>query len=113
MYEIISDMSGWFHNYKPRSYHVYCQLPLWWDLFYTNAEYETFTDIKIDVQSFTETTELYLLGRCLSNDEQLGYVETNTKCLKEFNERFHAGDISIPDQMRFFHGDGPAMQQGV
>ena len=82
-------------------------------VFYTNAEYETFSFIIMDVQSFTETTELCLLGRCLSNDEQKGYVETRTKCLKEINVRLHAGNIPIVDLMRVFHGDGPAMQQGV
>ena len=61
----------------------------------------------MNLQSFIETPEeLYLLGRCRSNDEQLGYVEIRTECLKEFNVRFHAGNILIPDKMRFFHGDG-------
>ena len=37
----------------------------------------------MNVQSFIETPEeLYLLGRCRSNDEQLGYVEIRTECLK-------------------------------
>ena len=49
----------------------------------------------------------------LSNDEQIGYAETRTKCLKEINVRLHAGDIPMVDLMRVFHGDGPAMQQGV
>ena len=39
----------------------------------------------MDAQRFIETPELYLLGRCRSNDKQLGYVETRTECLKEFN----------------------------
>ena len=54
-------------------------------VFYITDEYETLSEIKMDVQSFIETPELYLLGRCRSNDEQLGYVKTNTECLKEFN----------------------------
>ena len=29
----------------------------------------------MDVQSFIETPELYLSGRCQSNKEQLGHVE--------------------------------------
>ena len=79
----------------------------------TNAEYETFSEIAMDVQSFTETTGLYLLGRCLTKDEQVSYVETHTKFRIELNVRLHTGDIPIAGAMRFFHGDGPAMQQGA
>ena len=79
-------------------------------VFYITDEYETLSEIKMDVQSFIETPELHLLGRCRSNDEQLGYVKTNTECLKEFNIRLHAGYIPIADVIRFFHGEGPAMQ---
>ena len=32
--------------------------------FYTNAEYETLSGIKMDVQSFIETPELYLFEKC-------------------------------------------------
>ena len=77
---------------------------------YTNAEYETLSEIKMDLQSLIETPELYLLGRCRSNDEQLGYLKTSTECLKKFNIRLHAGYIRIADVMRCFHGDGPIMQ---
>ena len=79
-------------------------------VFYTNAECETLSGIKMDVQSLIETPELYLLGRWRSNNEQLGYFETRTECLKEFNVRLHAGNIPIADAMTLFNGDGPAMQ---
>ena len=79
-------------------------------VFYTNAEYENLSGIKIQVQGFIEILELYLLGRWRSNDEELGYVDTRTKCLKDFNVRLQAKDIPIADVIRFFHGDGPAMQ---
>ena len=79
-------------------------------VFYTNAEYENLSGIKIDIQCFIEILELYLLGRWRSNNEELGYVDTRTEYLKDFNVRLQAKDIPIADVIRFFHGDGPAMQ---
>ena len=44
----------------------------------------------MDIQSFMKIPELYLFGRCRSNEERLGYVKTRTEHLKEFNVRLHA-----------------------
>ena len=40
-------------------------------VFYTSSEYEEKFKIRKDIQSIVETPELYLIGRCASNDEQL------------------------------------------
>ena len=56
----------------------------------------------MDAQSFMETPELYLLGRCRSNDEQLVYVNTSTECLKEFKVRLHVGDIPTADIIKYY-----------
>ena len=36
----------------------------------------------MDVQSFMKISELYLIERCRSNEERLGYVKTRTEHLK-------------------------------
>ena len=51
--------------------------------FFTNAEYETLSGIKMDVQSYIETLELFIVRRSRSSKEHLGYVETGTECLKD------------------------------
>lgn len=79
-------------------------------VFKTFCECKTLSGLKIDVQSFIETPELNLLGRCRSNHDQFGLIETLTGCLKEFNVRLHTRDIPIANIMRFSHGDEPAMQ---
>ena len=57
----------------------------------------------MDAQSFIETPELYLSGRCQSNKEQLGHVETSADCLKESNIGLQVGVNLIADVMRFSH----------
>ena len=53
----------------------------------------------------------YVVGRCKSTDEQLGYIETREECLKEMSKLIKNGDqIMFQDTMRIFHGDGPAAQ---
>ena len=51
-------------------------------VFYTSSEYYEKFKIKKDVQRLVETPELYMIGRCTNNDEQLGYVEIRVACLK-------------------------------
>ena len=48
--------------------------------------YEKFK-IKKDVQRLVETPELYMIGQCTNNDEQLGYIETCVACLKGLKKR--------------------------
>ena len=84
-------------------------------VFYTSIEYQEISGDNVDVQAEIESPELYIIGRCRSNDEQLGYIETRLECLKDMgvgvnlktiNNQYD--DLTINDRMRFFHGDGPA-----
>ena len=84
-------------------------------VFYTSSEYTALTGCEVNVQSKVEFPELYLIGRCGSNDEQLGYIKTRLECLadlkvglnlKDIDEDFE--NITLNDTMRYFHGDGQA-----
>ena len=43
-------------------------------VFYTSIEYQEISGDNVDVQAEIESPELYIIGRCRSNDEQLGTV---------------------------------------
>ena len=84
-------------------------------VFYTSIEYQEISGDNVNVQAEIESPELYIIGRCCSNDEQLGYIETRLECLKDMgvgvnlktiNNQYD--DLTINDRTRFFHGDGPA-----
>ena len=82
-------------------------------VFYT--EYQEISGDSVDVQAEIESPELYIIGRCRSNDEQLGYIETRLECLKVLGIGVNLKtidnqyeDVTINDIMRFPHGDGPA-----
>lgn len=83
-------------------------------VFYTSSEYKEITGDYVDIQSQVESPELYLIGRCASNDEQLGYIQTRLECPSDLKRGLHLHeidsdyDITINDTMRYFHGDGPA-----
>ena len=86
-------------------------------VFYTSEEYEQLFHEKVDIQLIVETPEVYIFGRCGSNDEQLAYAKTRLECLQDiqaalFLEDIDAniGQIHLIDIMRFFHGDGPSVQ---
>ena len=85
-------------------------------VFYTSEEYKQLTGNIINIQREVETPELYIIARCKSNDEQLGYIQTRVECLKEMKNGIELktidekyGDIVLNDTMRLFHGDGPAV----
>ena len=68
-----------------------------------------------NIQREVERPEIYIIGRCGSNDEQLGYINTRLECLRSLQHGFNireidptAPDIILNDKIRFFHGDGPA-----
>ena len=85
-------------------------------VFYTQVEYMHKTGEDVDIQSLVETPELYIVGRCKSNDEQLAYIQTRVECLQELKNDLdlksitgvHEG-IFLKDNVRLFHGDGPAV----
>ena len=84
-------------------------------VFYTSSGYEQKFNVKKDIQRLVETPELYLIGRCANNDEQLRCIETRVSCLKGLKNGMNmceldesCENIMLNDTMPFFHGDGPA-----
>ena len=82
-------------------------------VFYTSTEYQEISRDTVDVQAEIESPELYIIGRCKSNDEQLGYIETRLQCLKDLGVGVNLKtidnqyeDVTINDRMCFLHGDG-------
>ena len=66
----------------------------------------------IDVPMVVEDPELHILGRSSSSlCDQLNYIECRKECLAGLAEALitRAG-TRVNDVLRFFHGDGPAMQ---
>ena len=84
-------------------------------VFYTSAEYTILANKNTNVQREVETPELYIIGRCGSNDEQLAYINTRVDDLNRTKIGINLSEIDgkyenivLHDTMRFFHGDGPA-----
>ena len=84
--------------------------------FFTTKEFKEKFGLDVNVQRKVETPELYIIGRCRHNDEQLGYIETRVDCLKDLEKQLNISEldssydnnIMLKDCMRVFHGDGPA-----
>ena len=53
--------------------------------FYTSDEFEKQNNVKVNIQREIEEPILHIVGRCRSNDEQLGYIETRLECLKSLH----------------------------
>ena len=80
-------------------------------VYYTDQEYFLKTGKLCNVQTIIEQPEIYIVGRCRANDEQLSYVEIRLDCLSQLNQLLLLeNDVKIKDTMRLFHGDGPAAQ---
>ena len=82
-------------------------------VFYTSTEYQEISGDTVDVQAEIESPELYIIGRCKSNDKQLGYIETRLQCLKDLGVGVNLKtidnqyqDVTINDRMCFLHADG-------
>ena len=55
-------------------------------------EYKELHGTEVDIQSEVEATELYIISRCVSNDnEQLGLVDTRLECLEDFKTDLNLG----------------------
>ena len=93
--------------------HLVFMVPILYDpaIHLTNEEYrEKKTGKTVNIQAIVEKPELYIVARCKSNDEQLAYVETHTVCLKDLDKNWYFNGNEITDRMRFFKGDGPAVE---
>ena len=64
-------------------------------VFYTDEEYENLYKEKMNLQGEIETPELYMIGRCASSDEQMGYVETRLEDLFELSKDLIIDDIKL------------------
>ena len=71
-------------------------------VFYTSAEYTILANKDTNVQREVEAPELYITGRCGSNDEQLVYINTRMDDLNGTKIGLKLCKIEK------FHGDGPA-----
>ena len=79
-------------------------------VYFSDSEYEQISGKNINVQNEIEKPQLYIVGRCRSNGEQLAYVETRLECLHKLAKGTESKGIIIKDVMRIFHGDAPAAQ---
>ena len=78
-------------------------------VFYTKAEYKLREGIDVNIQAKIEKPELYMIGRCQNNDDQLGFITSRTECLKDMSIKVISDkNIEISDVLRFFVGDGSA-----
>ena len=85
-------------------------------MFFTTKNLKEKFGLDVNVQRKVETPELYIIGRCRHNDEQLGYIQTRVDCLKDLEKQLNIceldssydNNIMLKDCMRVFHGDGPA-----
>ena len=80
-------------------------------VFLTSEEFYDKYKESVNIQAIVETPEVYLIGRCKSNDEQLAYIQTREECTKHLKEGFFINETSpveINDVLRIFCGDGPA-----
>ena len=50
--------------------------------FFTTKEFKEKFGLDVNVQRKVETSDLYIIGRCRHNDEQLGYIQTKLTALK-------------------------------
>ena len=83
-------------------------------VFYTSEEYKKLAGYNVNVQREVEAPELYIIGRCKSNDEQQAYIETRIECLEGLKTDLQLNTIDekyegiiLNNSMRLFKGDGP------
>ena len=62
-------------------------------VFYTHEEYKKLTGYDVNIQREVEAPELYIIGRCKSNDEQLAYIETRIEFLERLKTGLHLNTI--------------------
>ena len=62
-------------------------------VFYTSKEYKKKYGFDVNIQRKVETPELYMIGRCKSNDEQLAYIQTRVDCLRDLEQTLKISDL--------------------
>lgn len=56
------------------------------EVFYTDLEYHQKFGESVNIQEKVEKPEVYMVGRCKNNDEQLAYIPTRIACLKSLKQ---------------------------
>ena len=77
----------------------------------TDDEYYLKLGYHKNVQAEVEKSELYIIARCPSNDQQMLYTDTRNKDhqMTRYPTKI-LGEIYLHDIIRFLHGDGPACE---
>ena len=57
-----------------------------------------------------EKPELYIIGRCRANDEQIMYIKPKIQDIIGMQPIYTTDNVKIQDNLSYFHGDGPAAQ---
>ena len=80
--------------------------------FFFTPEEMQLKGVNIDVPTVVEEPQVHIFGRSSSSlDDQSQFIECRRECLLQMGEVLHTkAGIPIHDVMRYFHGDGPAMQ---
>ena len=79
-------------------------------VYLTSAEYFQKTGKKIDMQATIEKPNLYILGRCPSNEQQLLYSQERVDEIIQLKDPLDIDNMQIKDTARIFKGDNPAAQ---
>ena len=79
-------------------------------VYYTDEEYYELFNERKNIQMIIEKPELYIIGRCRANDEQIMYIKTRIQVIIGMQPIYTTDNVKIQDNLRYFHGDGPAAQ---
>ena len=79
-------------------------------VYYTDVEYYELFNERKNIQMIIEKPELYIIGRCRANDEQIMYIKTRIQDLIDIQPIYTTNYVKIQDNIQYFHGDGPATQ---
>ena len=75
-------------------------------LYHTDEEMEELTLKKTDVQRLVEQPNVYIFAKARDSiSEKLGDVESRLEDILQLNTPTKAGDNSVDDIVRFFHGE--------
>ena len=64
----------------------------------------------MDVQAEIKKPDVYILAKCPSDGHQLMYFDTRNEDIRLLKHSIEVEGSQLYDQMRFFHGDGPAFE---
>ena len=71
-------------------------------IYYTPEEYYRLKNQNVDIQTIVEEPELYIIGQCRANDDQIMFTETRNECLQNMMETLTIyNGAEITDKMRF------------